>query len=595
MGREPAVARGFAPGAAFDARPPALTSPVPARPRKPPTPTAPASTFESGGPSVRAWFASHGWQPWPFQAEAWQAFVDGESGLIQVPTGAGKTYAAYGGPLASLIDESRGQPIDGLRVLYITPLRAVSRDIELALKLPVLEMGLPISVESRTGDTSSAVRARQKTRLPNVLITTPESLTLLLARDEAARDFASLTSVIVDEWHELLATKRGTQVELALARLRRLSPRVRTWALSATLPNADEAAEAVVGSPHGNGSTAPRPRIVRGEMARPVIIDAVLPRDPRKLPWAGHLGLSMLLEVADSLNPAEPTLLFTNTRSQAERWFNALLIVRPEWTEIAALHHGSLDRDERERVEAGLKDGSIRIVVATSSLDLGVDFGPVERVFQIGSPKGVARLIQRAGRSAHRPRATARITCVPAHALEMLEITAARDALARGDIEPRTPPPKPLDVLVQHLVTCALGGGFTEEELFQEIRTAYSYRDLTREEFSWALELVKHGGKALAAYPDFQRVVLREGRYRVPTPRLALLHRMNVGTITADATVDIRYVGGRSLGRIEENFVSFLRVGQSFMFAGKLLTFVEFRDDAALVRPGSGQTTFTPT
>lgn len=566
-----------------------------ARRRTSKEPTTPA--IEAAGPGIeqiRRWFAARGWAPWGFQEEAWAAYGRGESGLIQVPTGAGKTYAAYMGPLAMLIDEARAAGgVPGLRVLYITPLRAVSRDIEKALKAPVTELGLGLTVESRTGDTAASVRARQRERLPNVLVTTPESLSIMLTREEASVQLAGVRCVIVDEWHELLSSKRGSQTELALARLRRFAPGVRAWGLSATLSNLEEAGHAVVGASSPGGGPAPV-TIVRAAIDRPVIVDSVLPRPGERFPWAGHMGLTMLGRVVESLDPAISTLLFTNTRSQAERWYQALRLTRPEWEPILGLHHGSIDRDARERIEAGLKGGTVRIVVATSSLDLGVDFSPVERVYQIGSPKGVARLMQRAGRSSHRPGASCRVTCVPTHGLELFEIDAVRRAVEGGRVEPRDPLRKPLDVLVQHLVTCALGGGFTEDELFDEVRTAWSFRDLTREEFGWVMELVRDGGRTLAAYPDYHRIAATDGRYRVPSARLASLHRLNVGTITGEATVEVRYVRGKRLGSMEESFVSKLRPGDAFVFAGKPLSFVGMRDLVALVRPAKGKVTYTP-
>lgn len=558
--------------------------------------------------AIRTWFASRKWQAWEFQTQTWEAYGAGRSGLVQVATGAGKTYAAYLGPLAELIEEaaSPGGLSPGLKLIYVTPLRAVSRDIELALREPVLELGVSITVESRTGDTASSVRARQRERLPHVLVTTPESLTLLLTRADAATQLGGVRCVILDEWHELLASKRGSQTELAMARVRRFSPQCRTWALSATLPNAQAAAMAAVGvggetalesGATKRGEAAQRshePVIIRADMERPVIIDSILPQGSTRLPLAGHLGLVMAGEVAAALDPAVPTLIFTNTRSQAERWFHALLVIKPEWAEIAALHHGSIDRDERERVEAGLKSGAIRIVVATSSLDLGVDFAPVERVLQIGSPKGIARLVQRAGRSSHRPRTPCRITCVPTHALELIEIVAARDALAKGDVEPREPIPCPLDVLTQHMVTCALGGGFVPDELYEEVRRAWSFRELSRADFDWCLAQVRHGGEALKAYPDYRRVEEESGRMVVKSSRIALIHKFNVGTITGDTTVEIRYLGGRSLGRIEETFVAGLNEGQRFVFAGKVLRFVMMQELVAYVKPGYGQAHLTP-
>ena len=538
---------------------------------------------------IRQWFSSRGWTPWQFQEQTWEAYAAGRSGLVQVATGAGKTYAAYLGALGELIQDSNSPVglLPGLKIIYVTPLRAVSRDIELALREPVLELAVPVSVESRTGDTASSVRARQRQRLPHVLVTTPESLTLLLTRADAATQLADVRAVILDEWHELLASKRGSQTELALARLRAFSPLCRTWALSATLPNAQAAAMAAVG-------VGCEPVIIRAEMERPVVIDSILPTGSARLPLAGHLGLVMAGEVAAALDPCVPTLIFTNTRSQAERWFHALLAIKPQWAQIAALHHGSIDRDERERVEAGLKSGSIRIVVATSSLDLGVDFAPVERVLQIGSPKGIARLVQRAGRSSHRPRTPCRVTCVPTHALELIEIVAARDALAKGDVEPREPILCPLDVLTQHMVTCALGGGFVPGELFAEVLKAWSFRELPRADFDWCLAQVRHGGEALKAYPDYRRVEEENGRMVVKSSRIALIHRFNVGTITGDTTVEIRYMGGRSLGRIEETFIAGLHEGQRFVFAGKVLRFVMMQDLVAYVKPGYGQAHLTP-
>lgn len=539
---------------------------------------------------VEGWFASKGWTPWQFQRDAWDAYARGESGLIQVPTGAGKTYAAYLGGLAEQIDSLRAASALGgptLRILYITPLRAVSRDIELALRAPIEALGMPFLVESRTGDTKQSVRAKQRDRLPEVLITTPESLSVMLTRPQAGDLLSSCRLVVIDEWHELVSTKRGSQTELALARLRRFAPGLRTWGLSATLPNATEAAHAAI------GVASRSPTIITAAMEREVILDSVLPSAGR-LPWAGHMGLAMLPDVVAALDPAVPTLVFTNTRSQAERWYHAMLVARPEWADVAALHHGSIDREERERVEAGLKDGSLRLVVATSSLDLGVDFSPVERVVQIGSPKGISRLLQRAGRASHRPRVPCRVTCVPTHALELVEIAAARQSIAERDIETRTSIDKPLDVLAQHLVTCGLGGGFTATEMFAELRTAWSFRTLSEEEFGWAIQLVKQGGAALGAYPDFQKLREENGRYTCTTARIAQLHRLNIGTITGDTSIDIRYVGGRSLGRIEEHFVAHLKTGERFVFAGRVLEFVQVRDLTALVRPARGTTTNTP-
>ncbi|MDX2118908.1 MAG: ligase-associated DNA damage response DEXH box helicase [Planctomycetota bacterium] len=576
--------------AAQEAAPDASQNAVPPkRPRRSPAARDWLLDPHSGIDRLRAWFTSRGWTPWDFQERAWHASLRGESGLIQVATGAGKTFGAYFGPLAHVIDECRATqgPVEGLRILYLTPLRAVSRDVQLALQSPIDDLCLPISVETRTGDTTQRIRAKQRERMPNVLVTTPESLSLLLTRDDCATRFAGLHAVILDEWHELLTSKRGTQTELCLARLRSLAPRLQTWALSATLPNLDEAAQAAVGV--GQPAT-----LVRGSMDREVRVSSLIPPRVEAFPWAGHLGLSMLEPLLDAIDINTSTIIFVNVRSQCERWYSAIADARPQWLDLLGMHHGSLERKERERVEQGLKSGSLRLVVATSSLDLGVDFAPVQRVFQIGSPKGIARLIQRAGRASHQPGKPCEIVCVPTHGLELIEISAARDAINQAQVEPRRPLNKPLDVLVQHMVTRALGGGFVADELFDEVRTAVAYRDLSREEFDWALTLVRDGGASLSAYPEQHRVELVDGVYRVTSKRLAQLHRLNVGTITGEATLDVRFLSGKRLGSIEEYFVSALRENQKFVFAGRVLRFVGIRDLTAYVRPATGLTNVTP-
>jgi ATP-dependent Lhr-like helicase len=535
--------------------------------------------------SVEAWFRSRSWSPRPFQREAWQSFLRGESGLIHSPTGAGKTLAGTLGLAAELAGSGMQPP--PLSGLIVTPLRATSRDATQALAEAFTAIVPGASVESRSGDTPTAARSRQRAKPPTLLVTTPESLCLLLADPAAAERFANLRLVVLDEWHELLGGKRGVQVELALSRLRAFSDGLRTWALSATVGDLDAAAHAAVGDR--------RPfRIVRDGTPRPIEIEAVLPAVGRRMPWAGHLGLGMLEEVLARLDPAATTLLFTNTRSQAERWFAAILEARPAWAETTALHHGSIDLAIRERIEAGLKGGSLRLVVCTSSLDLGVDFAPVERVVQVGSPKGIARLVQRAGRSGHRPDAACRILCVPTHAIELVEIAAARDAVARGEIEPRAGLSQPLDCLVQHLVTAGLGGGFEADRLFEEVRTAWSFRGLERPDFDWCIDLAARGGATLAAYPQHHRLRERDGRLRVEDRRIAATHRLNIGTITAEPTVTVRLQGAGVLGAIEEDFVSRLRAGDRFLFAGRSLELVRLRELVAVVREARGPAASTP-
>jgi len=519
------------------------------------------------------WFELQGWQPLSFQTECWDAMAKGKSGLLQLPTGAGKTYAAYGGALLDAL----ANPAAGTQIVYVTPLRALSRDIERSLRAPLEFFPESLSVAMRTGDTTSSQRAKQKKEKPRILVTTPESLALLLSYPTAAEDFKNLRTLIIDEWHELLSTKRGSLLELSAARLRKFAPGLKTWALSATLANAEQAARAAVGV----GREAV---ILKSTVKREVIVESLLPDTVDRFPWAGHLGIRMLGKVVELLARGESTLVFTNTRSQAERWYQSLLEARPDWAGNLALHHGSLDRSERERVEGGLKDGSIPLAVCTSSLDLGIDLAPVQQVVQIGSPKSLARLIQRAGRSAHAPGFPCRLFFVPTHAWELVEIAAARDALARGEVESRHPFDKPLDVLAQHLVTAAMGGGFTRDEILAEIRTAAGFEGVTDEEFEWALAMVRDGGKVLTAYPGYHKVALQEGRYAVTTSAISRQHRMNIGTIVSDASILVRYARGSTLGSVEESYVARLKKGDVFLFAGKFLELVMIRDLVAYVR-----------
>jgi len=324
---------------------------------------------------VANWFASRGWKPFRFQREVWEAYKNGESGLIHAATGTGKTYAAWLGPLTEWM-EGDGETYPPLRVLWITPLRALVADTEQALRAPLRDLGIPWRLESRTGDTRPAVRAKQEKRLPTALITTPESLALLLARADAREQFSNLHLVVVDEWHELMGSKRGVLTELELARLRRWNPNLRTWGLSATLGNLGTAAATLLGDRAGGA------RIVRGVIPKKVIIDSLIPPRMDRFPWAGHLGINMLSQVIGAIEEGATTLVFTNTRSQCEIWYQAILDARPDWAGAIAIHHGSLERKLRDWVEDGLRSGALRCVVCTSSLDLGVDFTPVDRVIQ---------------------------------------------------------------------------------------------------------------------------------------------------------------------------------------------------------------------
>ncbi|MDI1267890.1 MAG: ligase-associated DNA damage response DEXH box helicase [Polaromonas sp.] len=610
--------------------------------------------------ALAAWFATRGWKPFKFQREVWKALAAGQSGLLHATTGAGKTYAVW---LAALMEytalarisrarsaiktgavlsprKSAPAPAQALTVLWITPMRALAADTLRALQLPLevlnalsCEDGTPVfvpwSAGARSGDTAAAERATQNNCLPTVLVTTPESLSLLLARADAKEALGGVRMVVVDEWHELLGNKRGVQVQLALARLRewrrtdatkeipgvrhQQGPRNRlcraagaaapsggsvlhevksagalcVWGMSATLGNLEEARHTLLG--HAGGTQ------VQGQVPKKLVIDSLLPSRAERFPWGGHLGLTMLPQVIEEIAGSGTTLVFTNTRSQSEIWYQALLEAKPEWAGLIALHHGSLDRDVREWVEAGLKKGELRAVVCTSSLDLGVDFLPVERVLQIGSPKGVARLLQRAGRSGHAPGRPSRITLVPTHSIEIVEGAAARAAIAAGHIEARSSPEQPLDVLVQHLVTVALGGGFVPDALYEEVRGTAAYAGLSRENWDWCLSFVRQGGPSLSAYPDYRRAVPdEEGVWRVPDVRLARRHRMNIGTIVSDASMSVQYLGGGRIGSVEESFAARLKPGDCFLFGGRLLELVRIHDMTAWVRRASGKRPAVP-
>jgi ATP-dependent helicase Lhr and Lhr-like helicase len=549
-----------------------------------------------GHPAEEDWLGQQGWRAFEFQREVWQAIAQGRSGLLHATTGSGKTYAVWLGMLGELLRRHPpGREAEPLRAIWLTPMRALAADTTKALAQPLHDLAPQWSIGQRTGDTPSAERARQDRRLPTVLVTTPESLSLMLTRENAREALEGVEYVVIDEWHELIGCKRGVQAQLALARLWRFNPGLRAWGLSATLGNLHEAME-VLCWPARALPAAPQPALVRGRIDKNLVLDTLIPPDPGKYSWAGHLGARMQQPVVDEIAKSGTTLVFTNVRSQAEIWYQLLLEARPDWAGEIALHHGSLDRATREWVERGLKEGSLRAVVATSSLDLGVDFLPVERVLQIGSAKGVARMMQRAGRSGHAPGRASRLTLVPTHTMELIEAAAARQAAYAGRVEQRRSPDKPLDVLVQHLVTIALGGGFRADELFDEVRSAWAYCDLTRGEFDWALTFCEGGGGSLAAYPDYHRIAIdEEGVWRVRDRGVGKRHRLGIGTIVSDAAMQVKYMSGANIGTIEEGFIARLRQGDCFYFAGKLLEFVRVREMAAYVKKATRNKGTVPT
>ena len=535
--------------------------------------------------AVLNWFNGRAWVPFDFQRSCWNAYLGGKSGLIYAPTGIGKTYAAWFGALMEWMSEvgrHSKQPhhrdAPSIRALWVTPLRALATDIQATLLAAVQDLGLPWSVECRTGDTAAAVKNRQKKRFPTTLVTTPESLTLLLSYPGTRQKFNDLRLIVADEWHELMGSKRGVLMELALARLRSQNRGMRIWGLSATLGNTTKAMKVLLGDAAEHGC------LIRGLQPKSIAVESIVPPIMERFPWSGHIGLRLLPQVLERIASAESALIFTNTRSQAEIWFQAIMAASPDWKDQIALHHGSLDRSERRTVEDGLKSGRLKAVVCTSSLDLGVDLSPVDLVLQIGSPKGIARLMQRAGRSGHRPLKTSRVVCVPTHALELMEVAAARRFVKTGNIEPRDPVILPLDVLAQHLVTMAQGDGFHAESMYQELRTTNAFETLSRKQFNWVLDFVSTGGASLGAYPDFKKIVLKNGRYTVANQKIATRHRMNIGTITADASMRVKFLNGRRLGSVEERFVSRLKPGDVFVFAGRRLKLVRIKDMTVWVR-----------
>ncbi|NMK46363.1 ligase-associated DNA damage response DEXH box helicase [Achromobacter sp. Bel] len=534
---------------------------------------------------LSAWFQAQGWKPAAFQRETWRRYLHGQSGLLHTPTGSGKTLAAFGGPLLeALADPALVQTTAGAgpRVLWVTPLRALAADTTRALAQTAHELKVDWTVALRTGDASARDKRLARQGKADVLVITPESLALLLSYADASQRFRALRCIVVDEWHELLGNKRGVLLQLCLARLRRLSPDLRTWGLSATLGNLDEARSVLL--PH-----APDSPLVAGATPRRVVISTLLPERNGALPWAGHLGLSQLPRVFKRLFDVRTSLLFTNTRAQAELWHRALESIWPEAASTLALHHGSLDPKLRAQAEQGLRDGVMRCVVATSSLDLGVDFPAVDQVLQIGSPKGVARLLQRAGRARHRPGESGHVICVPAQALELIEYAAARQAIAHGAIESRPPPRGSLDVLAQHAVTLALGGGFDAAALYEEVRGTHAYAGLDAATWQAVLDFIVQGGRALANYPEFRRVQRDDdGCFRVHDRRIALRHRLSIGTITADGAVSVKYLRGGGLGSVEEGFLARLRPGDPFQFAGRTLELVRLEGMTAYVRRAKG-------
>src|SRR5580698_2525603 len=512
------------------------------------------------------WFAARGWKPRQHQLAMLDAARTGESILLIAPTGGGKTLAGF---LPSLVELAAGT-LAGLHTLYVSPLKALATDIARNLMRPVQEMGLPITIEARSGDTPANRRARQRETPPNILLTTPESLAVLLSLPDGGKMFAGLACVVMDEVHALAGTKRGDQLALGVARLATLAPRLRRVGLSATVAH-PAAIQAYTGAS----------RIISVEDGAPPELSMMLPEG--ELSWAGHMGLEAAPPVMARIRDAGTTIVFVNTRAQAELMFQALWKLNDPTLPIA-LHHGSLEVEQRRRVEAAMAGDKLRAVVATSSLDLGIDWGGVDQVIQVGAPKGVSRLLQRVGRANHRMDEASRAILVPANRFEVLECQAAIEGVAEKELDGDPPRPGGLDVLAQHLLGLACAAPFQPDDVYNEVRRAAPYAALTREVFDDVLRFVENGGYALEAYDQWRKLFRDSlGLVHVRSERVARRHRMNIGTIVEAPMIKVRLVGKRGsfgpiLGEIEEYFVGLLRPGDTFMFAGKLLRFVRLRE-----------------
>jgi ATP-dependent Lhr-like helicase len=549
---------------------------------------------KQGQKIIEKWFQQKGLTPFDWQKNVWEKIQQDKSGLLNAPTGSGKTFALFMPAIIRWINENpenyTQQQKNGLQLLWITPLRALAKDIEQAMHEVVDELDIPWQIQRRTGDVSSSVKQKQKRQMPEVLITTPESLHILLAQKGYPKRFKNLKTVVVDEWHELLASKRGTQTELGLSRLFGMKPDLQAWGISATIGNLDEALDILLGPDRAKNGT-----IIKADVKKNINAHSVLPDDVEKYPWSGHLGIQLLPKVLPILDSPGSTLIFTNTRSQSEIWFRNILEAKPELAGTIALHHGSLSSDVRNWVEDALHDGTLKTVVCTSSLDLGVDFRPVDKVIQIGSPKGISRYLQRAGRSGHRPEAESNIWFVPTNALELIEASALKDALHLEMVESRIPILKPFDVLSQYLVTLAVSEGFHPDQIFDEIKKTFAYQTLQKKEWTSILDFIHTGGTSLGRYDDYSKTEIDEdGIWKVFDRRIARRHRMSIGTITSDTMLSVKYLKGGRLGRIEEWFISQLNIGDTFWFAGRNLELVQLKNMTVFVRRSKQKTGKVP-
>ena len=529
---------------------------------------------------IKKWMDEKDREPFGFQSETWFKFSNNNSGMVIAPTGFGKTFSVF---LAVVIDYM-SHPENyksGMKLLWITPLRALAKDIAKAMSEALEEIGLDWEVAVRNGDTSTKDRAKQTKKMPDILIITPESLHLLIAQKQHQKFFKSLQCIVVDEWHELLSSKRGVMTELAVSRIFSYQKKLRIWGITATIGNLEEAMNVLI--PYDIKKT----KVVAKEKKK-IEIKSVFPDDVEVLPWAGHLGTKLADKIIPIILESQTTLVFTNTRSQAEMWYQVLLNTHPDFAGQIAIHHSSVDKDIRIWIEENLSSGYLKAVISTSSLDLGVDFKPVDTVIQIGSSKGIARFLQRAGRSGHSPFETSKIYFVPTHSLELIEVAALKEAVKQNKIEPREPLVLCYDVLLQFVLTLAVGDGFDEKQTYKQITSTNAFRDLSPEEWNWILTFITVGGK-LKNYEEYHKVVIENGLYKVTSRRIAMLHRMNIGAIVSDSMLKVKFFSGGYVGMIEEYFISKLKKNDKFILAGRVLEVSHVKEMTVYVRNSTGK------
>ncbi len=541
------------------------------------------------------WFEEQNWKPFAFQKKTWKAFLQGKHGLLNAPTGSGKTYALWFPIILDYIKKNpdyRDKHKKGLKAIWITPLRALSQEIKQSAERVAHDLGTQMTVGIRSGDTTTKERAQQKKQMPDLLITTPESLHLLLATKGYPKIFKDCSAIVVDEWHELLGTKRGVQMELGLSRLRALSKNIRIWGISATIGNLDQARQVLLGP---DSEALEKSVLIKANLKKKITVKSIIPKEMETFPWRGHLGLRLLEDVIPIINNSKTTLLFTNTRSQCEIWFQKILEKHPEYAGEIAMHHGSINKETRVWVENAIRNESLKAVVCTSSLDLGVDFAPVETVIQIGGPKGMARFLQRAGRSGHRPGKESMIYFLPTHAIELVEASALQQAVKQKAVEDRMPYLNSYDVLLQYLTTLAISEGFYPNEIFKEIKQTFCYQAVSEDQWSWLLNFLVMGSQSLQSYDEYKKVEVEEdGRFKVNNRGVAMRHRFQIGTIVGDANLTVRYQKGGYIGTIEEYFISKLNQGDVFTFAGRNLEFIRIKEMQVHVRNSRKKTSKVP-